>query len=70
MGDAVSVSYVDAAEPSALEPYAGLLAQVPEARRLYPLVFVNDQLAVIGSADFYDIAYHVQRVAQSAEVKA
>lgn len=70
MGDAVSVTYVDAADPATLERYAGLLAQVPETRRLYPLVFVNDQLAVIGSADFYDIAYHVQRVAEESEVKA
>jgi len=67
MGDAVRVTYVDAAEPSALEPYAGLLAEVPETRRLYPLVFVNEQLAVIGSADFYDIAYQVQRAVGAHE---
>ncbi len=67
MGDGVQVTYVDAAEPSALEAHARLLAEVPETRRLYPLVFVNEQLAVIGSADFYDIAYQVQRAMEAHE---
>ena len=70
MGDAVRVTYVDAAEPSGLEPHARLMAEVPETRRLYPLVFVNEQLAVSGSADYYDIAYQVQRAIEASEVKA
>jgi disulfide oxidoreductase YuzD len=62
LGDGVSVTYANVADPSALESYQALLAQVPDARRIYPLVFVNEQLALMGSADFYDVAYHVQRV--------
>jgi hypothetical protein len=33
-------------------------------------VFVNEQLAVIGSADYYAIAYQVQRAIEASEVKA
>lgn len=67
MGDGISVTYADAADPMALEPYKALLAEVPGARRIYPLVFVNEQLALAGSADFYDVAYHVQRAIEAQE---
>jgi len=65
LGDGVSVTYANAADPLAVEPFQALLAQVPDARRLYPLVFINEQLALVGSADFYDVAYHVQRVLEA-----
>lgn len=47
-----------------------LLDKVPQGYLYYPLVFINDELAIVGSAEYYEILNAVrQSMAEPAEKK-
>ena len=59
-GDKVRLEYYDMAEPGQQEKHKALLDQVEGQYIFYPLVFINDQLKVVGSAEYYDVLYAVR----------
>jgi len=54
-GDAVQVEYVDLADPGSREEYSGVARLAEERDLLYPLVAVNGNLRVAGSAHYYRV---------------
>jgi disulfide oxidoreductase YuzD len=61
-GDAVQIAYYEMADPVPNEQAQELLKQVPEGYLYYPLVYVNDKLQIVGSAQYYEIYYAVREV--------
>ena len=59
-GDQVTVEYFDMADPQHREDKQKLLAKVPENRLYYPLVFVDGEPAIAGSAEYYEVLYAVR----------
>ncbi len=59
-GERVSVEYHDMAVPGKAEQMKDLLETVPKNRLYYPLVFVNGQFKVAGSAEYYQVLYAVR----------
>jgi len=41
-----------------------LLAQVPERYFFYPLVFVNSELKLVGTAEYYEVLHLVREMLQ------
>ena len=41
-----------------------LLAQVPERSYYYPLVFVNGELKLVGTAEYYEVLHLVREMLQ------
>ena len=66
-GDAVRVEYVDLADPKSQEEYSDVAKLAEERDLLYPLVAVNGQLKVAGSAHYYRV---LPLVEQALEVEA
>jgi disulfide oxidoreductase YuzD len=54
-GDAVEVSYVDLSDPANQERFVELMGMVEERNLGYPLVTVNGQVRLVGSAHYYHI---------------
>lgn len=54
-GDAVEVTYIDLTEPANQEQFAELMGLVEERNLGYPLVTVNGQIRLVGSAHYYHI---------------
>lgn len=61
-GDRVVVEYYDMANPEAYAQQKHLLEQVPEGYFFYPFVFVDGQLKLAGSAEYYEVLYAVREV--------
>ena len=61
-GDQVSIEYYDTAKPDDLVRSSELLAKVPEHRMYYPLVFIDGELKIVGSAEYYQILYSVREL--------
>ena len=54
-GDAVEVNYVDLSDPANQERFAELMGLVEERDLGFPLVTVNGQIRLVGSAHYYHI---------------
>lgn len=54
-GDQVSLEYYDMAKPEEEQKVRDLLDKVPKGYLFYPLVFVNGELRIVGSAEYYEI---------------
>ena len=54
-GDAVEVSYVDLSDPGNQDRFSELMELVEERDLGYPLVTVNGQIRLVGSAHYYHI---------------
>jgi disulfide oxidoreductase YuzD len=61
-GDQVELEHYDMAIPEQYEKGKVWLDQVPEGYLFYPLVFVNGELRVVGSAEYYEILGAVREV--------
>lgn len=62
-GDKVSIEYFDMAVGNQARP-TELLAKVPGNRQFFPMVFVNDELKAVGSAEYHQILYLVREALQ------
>lgn len=51
---------MDAAKPENEERVNGLLARVSGSYMFYPMVFINDEIAMAGSAEYYEVLYAVR----------
>jgi len=51
----VEVSYVDLSDPGNQERFAELVGVMEERNLGYPLVMVNGQIRLVGSAQYYHI---------------
>jgi disulfide oxidoreductase YuzD len=67
-GDAVEVEYVDLADPEAQEQFSELMSVIGEQDLPYPLVAVNGQVKLAGTAHFYRILPMVQEALQAQPV--
>lgn len=67
-GDAVEVEYVDLADPEAQEQFSELMSVIVEQNLPYPLVAVNGQVKLAGTAHFYRILPMVQEAMQAQPV--
>lgn len=63
-GDTVELEHYDMAVPEQYERGKAWLEQVPEGYLFYPLVFVNGELRVVGSAEYYEILGAVREIAR------
>ncbi len=52
------------ANPAEAERSKALLDQVSERYFFYPLVFVNGELKIVGSAEYYEVLHGVREVLQ------
>lgn len=59
-GDQVRVEYHDMADPAEAAAQADLLERVPENRRYYPIVLINGEPRIAGSAEYYEVLYAVR----------
>ncbi len=60
-GDRVRVQYDDVADLQAFERHKARLAKAASGYRIYPLVFINDDLVSAGNAEPYQVLRQVQR---------
>jgi disulfide oxidoreductase YuzD len=63
-GDSVQVGYVDLGRAEAHGEFQELLALITEQSLPYPLVAVNGQLRMAGSADYYRVIALVEEALQ------
>jgi len=63
-GDAVEIAYHDVADPRTAEALPDLAAKAEEDGGYYPVVFVDGELTISGSAEFYYVLSAVQEVLQ------
>jgi disulfide oxidoreductase YuzD len=68
-GEAVSVEYVDMADPGHQAQFSELVTVVEERELPYPLVAINEQLRAAGSAHYYRILPLVEAEFQPAETE-
>lgn len=61
-GDKLELEHYDMAIPEQHEQGKVWLDQVPEGYLFYPLVFVNGDLRVVGSAEYHEILSAVREV--------
>jgi len=54
-GDAVEVTYVDLSDPANQERFAELMGLVDERDLCFPLVTVNGEIRLVGSAHYYHV---------------
>ncbi|RPJ37906.1 MAG: hypothetical protein EHM35_05740 [Planctomycetaceae bacterium] len=54
-GDAVEVNYVDLSDPDNQERFGELMGLVEERNLGFPLVTVNGQIRLVGTAHYYHI---------------
>jgi disulfide oxidoreductase YuzD len=64
-GDAVKIDYVDLADAEGQARYADLLALVEDGDLPYPLVAINGQLRLAGTAHFYQVLPYVEEALQT-----
>ena len=63
-GQAVQVDYVDMAEIANQAQFSDLLAVVQDQSLPFPLVAINGELRIAGSAHFYRVLPMVEKVLQ------
>lgn len=63
-GDSVRVDYYDVADPEEQRASQHLLDKVDDQGTYYPMVFVDGELMLSGSAEFYHVLRAVQEVIQ------
>ena len=61
-GEAVQVEYIDMSEPKNQEKFSDLLTVVEDRDLPYPLLAINGQLRVAGSAHYYRVLPYVEEV--------
>lgn len=61
-GQAVQVEYVDLGDQTNQTEYADLLTSVEEGNIPYPVVAINGQLKLAGSAHYYNVLPHVEEL--------
>jgi len=61
----VSLRHYDMFKPEEAEHAQDLLAKVPQGYLYYPLVFVNGDLRIVGSAQYYEILGEVRGLLQA-----
>lgn len=54
-GSAVQVDYVDLADPGAQAEHSELMAVIEEHSLPYPLVMINDELKLAGTAHYFRV---------------
>ena len=54
------VDYLDAALPANQTRANALLARVTGNHMFYPMVFINDEIVMAGSAEYYEVLYAVR----------
>ena len=54
-GQAVQVEYRDLADPDTQAGFPDLFARAEAERLPYPLIVIDDQLTMAGSAQYYDV---------------
>ena len=61
--DAVSIEHFEMSKAGTadLPEVKALLEQVPEGYLYYPLVYIDDTLEIVGSAQYYEIFYAVKK---------
>jgi disulfide oxidoreductase YuzD len=64
-GDSVQVNYVDLGRAEAKEGFGELRLLIAEQNLPYPLVAVNGQLRLAGSADYYRVIALVEEALQA-----
>ena len=67
-GSSVQVDYVDLGAADAQEEFPELLAFIAEQNLPYPLVAVDGQLRLAGSADYYRVVALVEEALQGEPV--
>ena len=55
------------ADPAQLEQHKGLLDKVPPDRFFYPFTFVNDELKLVGSCDYYQVLYALRDIVEPVQ---
>ena len=68
-GDAVQVEYVDLADPAAQAQFPDLVALIEDRDLPYPLVAVNDQMRLAGSAQYYQVVPLVEEILEAERAK-
>jgi len=63
----VQVEYVDLTDPVHQAQFSELLALAAEQDLPYPLVAINGQLRVAGSAHYYRVLPYVEEILQAEE---
>jgi disulfide oxidoreductase YuzD len=48
------------ADPAEQAAHSDLVERVPENRRYYPMVFINGEPRIAGSAEYYEVLYAVR----------
>ena len=56
----MQIEYLDAARPTDQERAKALLARVTGGNLFYPMVFIDDEFAMGGSAEYYEVLYAVR----------
>lgn len=59
------MQYIDLADPEAQEQFPELLAVVKEQNLPYPLVAINGQLRLAGTADYYRVVALVEEMLEA-----
>ncbi|OGO06959.1 MAG: hypothetical protein A2Y73_09265 [Chloroflexi bacterium RBG_13_56_8] len=59
-GDQVKIEYYDMAVPAQYAEKKVLVESVESRHRVYPMVFIDGEFKLAGSAEFYDIVSLVQ----------
>lgn len=65
-GEAVQVEYVELADPDNRERYSELMALIAERDMALPLVTVNGQIQLAGSAHYYHVLPLVEEILATA----
>lgn len=68
-GEAVEVEYIDLADADAQARFPTVLATIEERHLPYPLVAVNDQLRLAGSAAYHQVLPLVEQAMDTQGVK-
>lgn len=66
-GDRVTVEYYDMADQEQLEQHKALLDKVPPDRFFYPFTFINGELRLVGSCDYYQVLYALRDVVEPVQ---
>ncbi len=61
-GDQVTLDHYDMSIPDQYAQGKVWLEKVPEGYLFYPLVFVNEELRIVGSAEYYEILSAVREI--------
>ena len=62
------MEYVDLADPSRQLEFTELVTTAEESNIPYPLVAINGQLKLAGSAHYYNVLPHVEEVLQAEDL--